>query len=225
MPIQVGDVTSMSDATGADLGDYAGKGIMNGGNSAECKADDYGLLVVLGWFTVSPMNPFGFDKKVLRNSQLDYYNPEFDGIGAEAISAGEYFADPTVDPGSDSTSDLDVYGYTERYNSYRFGRDMITGEFRDFMNNSGQNVWHTGRYLTPVRQSGFLAAQAPAVINHPQTGSEYNRIFSITNGSVDAFYLTCNFNVDAVRPIMNLNQVPQLGEGNTVVPRNGNTIN
>ena len=225
MPIQVGDVTSMSDATGADLGDYAGKGIMNGGNSTECKADDYGLLVVLGWFTVSPMNPFGFDKKVLRNTQLDYYNPEFDGIGAEAISAGEYYADPTIDPSTDGTSDLNVYGYTERYNSYRFGRDMITGEFRDYQNNSGQNVWHTGRYLTSVRQAGNLIAQSPSVLNHPQTASEYNRIFSITNGSVDAFYLTCNFNVDAVRPIMNLNQVPQLGEGNTVVPRNGNTIN
>lgn len=225
MPIQVGDVTSTSDATGADLGDYAGKGIVSGGNGVECKADDYGLLVVLGWFTVSPMNSFGFDRKVLRNQPLDYYNPEFDGIGAEAISAGEFYADPTLDPSIDSTSDLDVYGYTERYNSYRYGRDQITGEFRDFQNNSGQNVWHTGRYMTLVRQSGNLVAQAPAVINHSQTSSEYNRIFSITNGSVDAFYLTAQFSVDAIRPMMNLNQVPQLGEGDTVVPRNGNTIN
>lgn len=225
MPIQVGDVTSTSDATGADLGDYAGKGIVSGGNGVECKADDYGLLVVFGWFTVSPMNSFGFDRKVLRNQPLDYYNPEFDGIGADAISAGEYYADPTVDPSTDSTSDMQVYGYTERYNSYRYGRDQITGEFRDYLNNSGQNVWHTGRYLTTVRQSGNLVAQAPAVINHPQTSSEYNRIFSITNGSVDTFYVTAQFSVDAIRPMLNHNQVPQLGEGDTVVPRNGNTIN
>ena len=225
MPIQVGDITSTSDATGADLGDYAGKGIVSGSNGVECKADDYGLLVVLGWFTVSPMNSFGFDRRVLRNEPLDYYNPEFDGIGAEPISAGEYYVDPTVDPSGDTTSDLNVYGYTERYNSYRYGRDMITGEFRDYMNNSGQNVWHTGRYLTAVRQAGNLVAQAPAVINHPQEDSEYNRIFSITNGSVDTFYLTAQFSVDAIRPMMNLNQVPQLGEGDTVVPRNGNTIN
>lgn len=225
MPIQVGDVTSTSDATGANLGQYAGKGIMNGNASVKCKADDYGLLVVLGWYTVSPMNAYGFDRKVLRNQPLDYYNPEFDGIGADAISAGEYFSNPTVTVCGDTTSDLDVYGYTERYNAYRFGRDQITGEFRKYRNDDGMNVWHTGRLLTDVRQSGYLAAQAPSVINMSQTESEYNRIFSITDGSVDTFYLTAQFKVDAKRPMLNFNQVPQLGEGDTVVPRNGNTIN
>lgn len=57
-----------------------------------------------------------------------------------------------------------------------------------------------------------------------QSDSEYNRIFSVTNGDVDHFYLTARFNVDAIRPMMNLNQVPRLGEGDTVVPRNGNVI-
>lgn len=225
MPIQVGDVTSTSDATGANLGQYAGKGIMNGNGSVKCKADDYGLLVVLGWYTVTPMNAYGFDRKVLRNQPLDYYNPEFDGIGADAISAGEYFSNPTVKVCGDTTSDLDVYGYTERYNAYRFGRDMITGEFRKYRNDDGMNVWHTGRLLTDVRQSGYLAAQAPSIVSMPQIESEYNRIFSITDGSVDTFYLTAQFKVDAQRPMLNFNQVPQLGEGDTVVPRNGNTIN
>ena len=224
-PIQVGDVTSTSDATGATLGEYAGKGIMNGGDGFSVKADDYGLFVILGWFTVSPMNAYGFDRKVLRNTPLDYFTPEFDGIGAEAISAGEYFTNPTISSSADTTSDLDVYGYTERYNSYRYGRDLITGEFRGMRNDDNKNVWHTGRLLTDVRQAGNLLAQAPSVINMSQSASEYNRIFSITDGSVDTFYLTCNFNVDAVRPMMSLNQVPQLGEGNTVVPRNGNTVN
>ena len=86
------------------------------------------------------------------------------------------------------------------------------------------NAWHTGRLLGAVRKAGNLVAQSSAVNTLPQVDSEYNRIFSITSGDVDHFYLTCWFDVSAVRPMLNLNQVPNLGEGDTVVPRNGNVI-
>lgn len=62
MPIQVGDVTATADSTDVPLGDYAGKGIMNGTKPFSYKADDYGILIVLGYFTVTPMNPYGFDR-------------------------------------------------------------------------------------------------------------------------------------------------------------------
>ena len=58
----------------------------------------------------------------------------------------------------------------------------------------------------------------------PQYDSEFNRIFSVTSGDVDHFYLTCQFKVDAILPVLNLNQATRLGEGDTTVPRNGNTI-
>lgn len=230
MPVQVGDITATAqDFVGATsdknvvVGDYAGKGIVSGNKSVECKADDYGLLIVLGYFTVTPMNAYGYDRRVLRTSPLDYYNPEFDGIGADAISVGEYFTSPIST--STTTSDKSVFGYTERYNAYRYGRDNITGEFRKFRNDADMNVWHTGRLLGDIRDAGNLVAQSSSVNTLPQTESEYNRIFSVTDGSVDTFYVTAQFNVSAIRPMLNLNQVVKLGEGNTAVPRNGNVIN
>ena len=116
-PIQVGDVTSQSDATGAVLGDYAGKGIMSDGKSIAYQANDYGMLFILGWFTVAPMNAFGASKSVLRTQPFDFYTPEFDGIGAEPISYLETYEDPTVVSGDSSTQDM-TFGFTERYNSY-----------------------------------------------------------------------------------------------------------
>lgn len=223
MPIQVGDVTSTADTTGAILGDYAGKGIMSGNKSVSVSVSDYGLILILGYFTVTPMNSFGYDRRVLRNSPLDYYNPEFDGIGADAISLGEYWANPTADVSVDSTNDNQVFGYTERYNAYRYGRDVITGEFRDYKNGD-MSAWHTGRNMSAIRAAGNLVAQSTSVNTLPQSDSEYNRIFSVTNGDIDHFYMTARFKVDAVRPMMNLNQVVQLGEGDTAVPRNGNVI-
>lgn len=223
IPVQVGDVTATADSSNVPLGDYAGKGIMNGGKNVSIEVSDYGLILVLGYFTVVPMNAFGFDRKVLRTSPLDYYNPEFDGVGAEAISVGEFWTSPIADV-SDTSKDTDVYGFTERYNSYRYGRDMITGEFRDYHANGDMNVWHTGRNLSALRAAGTLVAQSLPVTTMVSSGSEYNRIFSVTSGNVDHFYLTANFHISAVRPMMNLNQVVDLGEGDTSVPRNGNVI-
>ena len=227
IPISVGDVTatgpqfiSAGDPNNVGLGDYAGKGIMSGNKGVSFQADDYGIVFVLGYFTVSPMNAFGNDRKVLRTAPLDFYTPEFDGLGADAISVGEYFADP-VNP---TVLDNAVFGYTERYNAYRYGRDQITGEFRDYSQSGDMNCWHTGRNMSTIRAAGQLVAQHDAVNTLPQTDSEYNRIFSYTGGDVDHFYLTAHFNVDAIRPMLNLNQVVGLGEGDTIVPRNGNVI-
>ena len=196
---------------------------MSGHKGFDVSVSDYGLILVLGYFTVCPMMSFGYDRRVLRTNPLDYYNPEFDGLGADAISLGETYANPTVDPSTDTTVDNQVFGYTERYNSYRYGRDVITGEFRDYKNGD-MSVWHTGRNLSAIRAAGNLVAQSSSVNTLPLTDSEYNRIFSVPSGSVDHFYLTAQFKVDAVRPMLNLNQVPRLGEGDTRVPRNGNII-
>ena len=223
-PIQVGDVTATNQASTVTLGDYAGKGILSSGSKFSYDASDYGIIIILGYFTVTPMNSYGFDRKVLRNSPLDYYTPEFDGLGAEAIPLMEYFENPLGTADSDTTFSYNIFGFTERYNSYRFGRDKITGEFRNYNNTNGMNVWHTGRLLNSVRKAGNLVAQSSSVNTLPQTNSAYNRIFSITSGDVDHFYLTCQFSVSAIRPMMSLNQVPRLGEGDTVVPRNGNVI-
>ena len=224
MPIQVGDVTATADSTSVPLGDYAGKGIMNGSKEISYKSSDFGMLFIFGFFTVTPMNPYGFDRSVLRVEPLDFYTPEFDGIGADAISLGEYYASPLAVADSDPTRDTSVFGFTERYNSYRFGRDLITGEFRNYRNNADMNTWHTGRNLSAVRKAGNLVAQSSSVNTLEATDSQYNRIFSVTNGNVDHFYLTAFFKVSAIRPMLSLNQGPRLGVGDTDVPRNGNVV-
>lgn len=224
IPIQVGDVTATAEGSNVPLGDYAGKGIVSGDKGFSFESNDYGMLFVFGWYTVQPMNAFGFDRTVLKASPLDFYNPEFDGLGANAISYGELFANP-IPQSTDSSLDNATFGFTERYNEYRFGRDKITGEFRNYHKNADMNTWHTGRLLNDVRASGNMVAQNTNVNAMAQANSEFNRIFSVTDDSVNHFYMTAQFNVSAVRPMLSINQVPRLGEGDTAVPRNGNVIN
>lgn len=219
-PVQIGDVTQTT-PTASPLGDYAGKGILSSNYEYKYRSSDYGMLMIFGWYAPQPMMSFGFDKSVLRVSPYDFYQSEFDGLGAEPIPLFEVYASPKA---SDSSLDNSVFGFTERYNSYRFGRDKITGDFRNFDNSNPYNTWHFGRYLDNLRASGTLVAQSVAFLTMPAYDSEFDRIFSVTSG-VDNFFLTCYFDVKATRPMLNLSQVPQLGEGDTNVPRNGNVVN
>ena len=222
--IMVGDVTATAQSTNVPLGDYAGKGILSDSKDVSYHSSDFGLLMILGWMTVAPFYSYGFERELLKTSPFDFYTPEFDGVGAQAISFGEVFSNPICEA-SDTTQDDSVFGFTERYNEYRFGRDQITGDFRNYRNFSDFNVWHTGRLLNDVRKNGGMVAQSTSMNTLAQTDSEYNRIFGNTSGDEDHFYMTCQFQVDAVRPLLNLNQAVGLGVGDTVVSRNGNEVN
>ena len=227
IPVQVGDITSQASTTQATLGDFAGKGIVSGSKGFSFDANEYGMLFVFAYYTVVPMYPYGCDRHVLKTKPTDYYTPEFDGLGAQAIPYCEIFENPTM---KDSYVSSDIFGYTERYNEYRYGRDKITGEFRKLLPTSANtatswNVWHNGRDLTGVRSNGYMVAQSTSMNSLAQTDSEYNRIFNMTSGDDDKFYLTSYFNVSAVRPMLSLNQVPRLGEGDTTLPKNGNVVN
>lgn len=220
--MNVGDVTATAETSQAILGDYAGKAIVDCDVDVSYKSSDYGLFMILGYITVKPQMSFGFDRKVLRTEPLDWYNPEFDGVGGDPITYREVFESCKIDPLSDVSKGEDVYGFTERYNSYRYGRDQITGDFKVFKD---MDVWHCGRDLSALRSSGTMIAQSSSMNTLAQTDSEYNRIFSVQSGDVDHFYFVCQFEVNALRPMLSLSQVPQLGTGDTVVPRNGNVIN
>ena len=221
-PIQIADVMAMAEGSNIPLGDYAGKGVMQNEDKVNFKATDFGFIIQYCWFTIRPLNSYGFDRSVLRSTPFDYYNPEFDGVGAEAISVGEFFVNPLA---NDVTRDYQVYGFTERYNSYRFKRDLVTGDFRNFHTDSPMNVWHSGRLLNDVRAQNSLVAQASSVVEVSPVDNEFNRIFAATDVPYDHFMITSEFTCNASLPIKSINEVADLGVGNTVVSRNGNEIN
>lgn len=230
--IQVGDVTSLSDTStngGAVLGDYAGKGIINDSTSYKYTADDFGMLITLSWITVKPVYADGYDRSVLKTQPLDFFNPEFDALGGNAIPQGEVFVDRKNQSHIASTENT-VFGFNERYSEYKVGnKNQITG---DFIIYEDMDAWHFNREdLKALAFSNDLVAQRLAFnsVNNTNSVTQYNRIFNSetddVEGMADHFYITANFNVDAYRPMKNLNEVPNLGVGDTVVPRNGNTLN
>lgn len=219
--MNVGDV--MATTAGSDgisvnvLGEYAGKGIVSGEFGFDHTASDFGQYITLAWISVDALYPFGFDRDVLRSEPLDFFTPEFDGLSGDSISDMEVYVNPKA---TDSTYlGDDTFGFTERYNDYRCPRPRVTGDYRLY---DTMSAWHFGRDMSEL--TGYTA-QSDAVMYYEQGNTQYNRIFNITDGSVDPFYTTWWFDVNAVRPLKNFNQVPDLGEGDTRVPKNGNVIN
>lgn len=227
MPIQVGDVMCQADTydtttqTGSKVGDYTGKGIISGNNGFSYKSSEHGMLFLLGWIQVSPVYADGFDRAVLRTDMYDYYQPEFDGLSGDVISLAELSANNKTEPVNSSYGDDKVFGFTEKYNAYRYGRSQITGDFNLL---DGMESWHFGRDLSIVRKYGHMFAQDNSVVKQIPVESEFNRIFSVQDGEEDKFYITCFFDVNAFRPMGNTSDAVDLGSGPIQLDRNGNVV-
>lgn len=211
LDLNVGDVTATSSSEGEVLGSYAGKGFINGGNGFEFKCDDYGFFIQVCYLYVKPTYFQGVRKHCLRTNYLDFYQPEFDGVGPDPISQSEL--------NYQSNSPSGVFGFTERYNDYRYQLDNITG---DFVFDEQMSPWHTGRYFdrTPYQ------AQADSMIcyvNDSKGNNPYDRIFASQNvdNPFDHFYQVWHFDFHVQRKMKNINEALNLGQGNITLDKNG----
>lgn len=210
IPVNTGDVTATAQTEDTLLGSYAGKSFQNAEHHMEYEAQDHGMLLHLTSLYVKPMYFQGTAKHCLRNNTYDFYKPEFDGVGPAAISRLEL----------NGQLEDTVYGYTERYNEYRFQQSKILG---DFELDPTMWPWHAGRYfsntLTPTAQTdNMLMYTTDAAGNN-----EFDRIFSTQNvdNPFDHFYQTWQFRVSALRKMKNRNEALGLGVGEVKLDANG----
>lgn len=211
LDLQVGDVTSTSQSEDTLLGAYAGKGFISGDNNINYEAKDFGMFITCAYLVVKPVYFQGIRKVCLKTDTFDFYNPEFDGVGPQPISRKELNA----------SSPNTVFGFTERYNDYRFMLDNING---DFAFDENMYPWHTGRQI-PVND---IVAQSNNMLcyNPDSNGNyEYDRIFAVQNAEnsvpYDHFYQVFHFDISAMRKIKTRNDAVGLGVGSVNLDQNG----
>lgn len=220
IPLQIGDVMSHSDTTGAALGDYAGKGVAYGANGDfKITTDEYGVLIIMS--SIIPQIGYyqGIDRNVMHVGRLDYWTPEFDQLGNQAIAKKELYLPMNVNAeGNNSASSVvgnwlgnselntGIFGYSPRYSEYKIGRDRLTGDYRYASKNGAgdtSDAWHM------LRQMGTQYASS-TVMKHGQdfvSGkdyNQYNRIFNNTESNADKFYVIHTFNVKSSSPMHSL---------------------
>lgn len=211
-PLNIGDVTATAQTEDTLLGSYAGKAFQKNNKSINFEAKDYGMFLQITWIYVKPIYFQGIRKHCLRLDPFDFYKPDFDGVGPAAISKRELNAQLPNQ----------VFGFTERYNDYRFSLSNIYG---DFELDPQMWSWHTGRYFSQDMNPTAQTNNMLTYVKDGQGNIEFDRIFPSKNASeladFDHFYQIWHFNVSALRKMKNINESLDLGKGNIQLDRNG----
>lgn len=251
VPLQIGDVFSTSDTSGASLGDFAGRGYGAGQDSFKCKTGkDFGVVIVIS--TIVPRVGYyqGLSRDVLSLSPMDFFQPEFDGLGAQAIAKSELFLgnDYNAMPRSSSMYMMnnEIFGFTPRYAHLKTMLDKVTGDFSCNSVNTGMESWHLMRDIQSLGDfsypGGDLAFAGNLVHSRDfirgvsaewwsaddKSFSQYDRIFSNPTGA-DHFNMFYAFKLDMWSPMKSLYDVYEFHDDEhnqkTDVRLNGGNMN
>lgn len=198
------DVTSTAStqvgSTVTALGDYAGKGhAASQGSNIKLDANDYGMIICI--HNIIPDGGYvqGRNREVMHINRYDYFQPEFDCVGMQAVRNDELFA--MCDSGAEATSKHQpdgVFGFLPRYSEYRRPYDNLSGDFVIASRNTGLNSYHSFRIFDPTELSqSFPVNDISFRQIRPDRDKElpFSRIFNLTDDSYDHFI--CVFNIDA----------------------------
>ncbi|AXH77410.1 MAG: major capsid protein [Microviridae sp.] len=160
-----------------------GHGVSYGGKNGFKKYfEEHGF--VIGIMSIIPKTAYmqGIPKIFNKIDKFDYFWPEFANIGEQEITDDELYWDPFIA----SSENKKTFGYTPRYAEYRFQHSSVHGDFRDSL-----SYWHMARMFTskPALNANFIEADPT------------QRIFAVTDPTIDKYYVQLYNNVRAIRPI------------------------
>lgn len=176
---------STAGADAKEQGDLSGFGTSQGVASWTKAFTEHGyvmgLVNVRGDITYSQ----GLDKMWSRSTRYDFYYPVLSQLGEEPIYNREIYY-----TGSGAPNDL-VFGYTERYNSYRFKNSRITGRFRPD-HASSLEAWTLQEEFTSLPTLGDTFIQS-------NTGGPLDRAIAVP--SEPQFIVDFHFDLRCARPM------------------------
>lgn len=231
--VEINPVLSQSDTVGiasnlsigSPLGDKAGQGFGTLKDHLHFKAqDEFGMLIVVCYVVPYVKYYQGLNPTTMRVNMTDFYQPEFDGLGCEAIPAKQLFSasmnsfiplDPTDSGYNGNVEDSrypqnQAFGFAPRFYAYKTNPfATVSGDFRFNSRNAGMEQWHLFRKIRDGQNTPIASALGKTFNwQHNQRFTEgssdaiyYNRIFQQVDGENDGFILGFNFNVKADLPM------------------------
>lgn len=177
--MQLSEVIQTSPTDGAALGTLGGHGVgVARSRRSRHFFPEHGLVIFLAALRPKSLYTNSIPREFLRKSRFDFWQPELQHLGQQEITNKELNA-------SNQNPDS-VFGYSDRYNEYRFKQSQVCGEFRDLLQD-----WHLGRVLpnNTTLNADFVRCQ-------PRTD-----IFAVTDTSYDKVYCSFSHSIQARRLI------------------------
>lgn len=186
-PVVFSEVLQTSSASGAPTpgGTMFGHGISVGRNHAgKYTAPEFGYMI--GILTVMPVPAYqqGIPAMYGYVSKYDFFLPEFQGLGEQAVRNQELFL-------TGDGQNNQIFGYQGRFNEYRYERNTVHGLFQSTL-----SYWHLGRIFSarPALNSAFISLGSAEL-----TSTTLKRIFAAP--SQPGLLISIGNRVRAVRPI------------------------
>lgn len=205
-PMNFGAIYSTAETQYAQVGDYAGQGIINSeGNVNKFEfdeLDEFGCIISL--FSINPKIGYfqGIDRQHLQRNAESYFNGQWDSLGTQATSASELYVSMNGDSIYSGQGQYDaIFGYLPRQAQYKVGKDRLTGDFRLTSLNAGAEAWHMFRIIdeNQYNQATLNMQHSPNFVQPDNDAEQYNRIFNFTDIKLagDPFNIILTHNVKA----------------------------
>lgn len=179
-PVQFSEVLqTSSDADRSGVGDMYGHGIgATKGRRIRRFIPEHGYIMSLLTVRPIPVYSQGLERLWSKENRFDFWQKEYEHIGQQEIRNSEVYAD------GDTAQDKATFGYQNRYDEYRRGVNIITGEFR-----TNQDYWTMARIFEsrPTLNGDFVSCMPT------------DRIFQVNEQNSDQCYAMVKNNIIAKR--------------------------
>lgn len=204
--INIGEVVSNADTSTGKLGEVAGKGISaTNGQNVSFDVSEFGVVMCMySCIPEADYNARGLKRNLTFAQPFDYFTPEYENLGLEAVYSYELAQRSQVD------FSADVLGYAPRYSYYKTSYDEVHGEF---MTGGSLSAWVTPRVLyTPDELKNgvskrFLKVDPRSVdsifaMMQPQNnGGKAVNTMEYTLEEYDQLLINAYLDIKAVRPM------------------------
>lgn len=179
--LQISEVLQTAEGSNTGVGTMRGHGVAGlSQRPIKFRSPEHGLIIGLLSIRPKPVYTQGVNREFLKKSRLDFFTPELANIGMQEVLQRELFVS------ADNANT--VFGYSDRYQEYRYNMPKVTGEFRTTL-----NFWNMARTFSspPVINSSFIDMHS--------SDPAFKRPFAIQNKH--SYLMMLRNNIKAYRPI------------------------
>lgn len=179
--LQISEVLQTAEGNDTGVGTMRGHGVAGvSQRPIKFRSPEHGLIIGLLSIRPVPVYTQGVNREFLKKSRLDFFTPELANIGMQEVLQRELFV-------SNDNANA-IFGYSDRYQEYRYNMPKVTGEFRTTL-----NFWNMARTFSapPTLNGSFISMSS--------SKDAFARPFASQN--THQFLLMLRNNIKAYRPI------------------------
>lgn len=181
--LSISEVLQTAESSDTGVGTMRGHGVASiSQRSIRFRCPEHGII--LGLLSIRPKSVYtqGIDREWLKRSRLDFFTPELASIGMQEVLQQELYAQP------DNAGQ--IFGYSQRYQEYRYQKPLVTGEFRDNL-----SFWNMARIFNNAPEL------TPEFIDMSYSATDFKRPFQIQDDGAHSFVVMLKNHIRAYRPI------------------------